>query len=198
MIIYDIEIKKAIHKKGEPKLDGIEYCKGWRDYAGMGISCLVANDYINGQYRLFMDDNIHDFLKLCKGRLVVGFNSVGFDNRIIEAMFGVNLDDQSYDILREMWIASGLKPTFGGKSHTGFSLDLTSGRNLGANKSGDGALAPIDYQEGRYGNLIDYCMRDVWLTSRLMDCIMDMGGLYSPKTKKFLEMKQIGYPGQSG
>jgi len=44
-IIYDIEIAKAIPSKSEPKEEGVEYCKGWGDHAGMGIACLCAHDY---------------------------------------------------------------------------------------------------------------------------------------------------------
>jgi hypothetical protein len=49
-LIFDTEIIKAIHdpKKGE-RLDGIEYCAGWGDHAGMGIAtvsmCWLTEDY---------------------------------------------------------------------------------------------------------------------------------------------------------
>jgi hypothetical protein len=37
--VFDLEIIKAIPPKdAADRLDGIEYCNGWTDYQGMGIS----------------------------------------------------------------------------------------------------------------------------------------------------------------
>ncbi len=56
MLIYDVEIAKAVQGKGETRIDGVQYCKGWTDYAGMGVACVCAYDVNEARYRVFMQD----------------------------------------------------------------------------------------------------------------------------------------------
>lgn len=181
-IVYDIEIKKAIEDKKSPRLDGIEYCAGWGDHAGMGISSVAVYEYVTDRYRVFMSDNISEFQHLVDDAdLIVGFNSIPFDNAVCRAN-GINVpDEKSYDLLREIWAAAGLGPRFTYPSHMGFSLDAVAAVNLGANKSGNGALAPVQFQRGQYGSLIDYNLTDVWLTKRLYDRARVLGFLRDPR-----------------
>ena len=85
MIVYDLEIVKAILGKNESPKAGVEYCEGWHDHKGMGISVLTAYDYDTDRYHVFMEDNLKDFEKLCEGRLVIGFNSIHFDDKVCAA-----------------------------------------------------------------------------------------------------------------
>ncbi len=186
VLIYDIEIKKAICSKNDIRQDGIEYCEGWHDHANMGIACIGVYDYIEDRYRLFMDDNMEDFFHLCDARdLLVGFNSIAFDNAVINA-HGPRLTEASkfYDILVEVWKAAGLGSKFEYPSHAGFGLDAICKANFGTAKSGNGALAPVDFQRGRYGNLVDYCLNDVRLTKQAFDRIVESGVLLDPRDPK--------------
>ena len=90
---------------------------------------------------------------------------------------------QNYDLLRELWAADGLDPDrFNPKRHGGFSLDTCCKANLSAGKSGDGALAPINWQLGFYGEVITYCLRDVMLLRRLVrQAIRNDGELNHPR-----------------
>jgi hypothetical protein len=38
----------------------------------------------------------------------------------------------------------------------------------------DGALAPEKWQRGRFGEVIDYCMKDVFLTARLVSMLPEL------------------------
>jgi hypothetical protein len=183
MLVYDIEIAKAIQGRGEKKIKGIKYCGGWRDFDNMGIACLCAYDYAEDRYRVFMEDNMSDFLELANyADFIVGFNSHNFDNQLILAEFGIDFSDKTFDILREIWKSEGLDPDkFSIKTHGGFGLDDLSRVNFARNKTGNGALAPIDFQQGRYGSVIDYCVSDVKLTKMLMDRILHKAFLTSPK-----------------
>lgn len=185
MIIFDCEIKKAIAKKNEPLLDGIEYCDGWRDFANMGISCIGAYDYDADRYRVFMEDNLVEFDDLIRQHdVIVGFNSLGFDNRLIQAHdlgLSIDVDARSYDLLVEIWKAAGLGPQFEYPSHMGFGLDACCKANFGTQKSGHGAFAPIDYQRGNYGRLVDYCLNDVVLTKQLLDLVIVGGPVRDPR-----------------
>ena len=100
VLIYDIEIKRAILGKNEEPIDGIDYCAGWQDHANMGISCIGAYDYAADRYRVFMDDNYAEFTNLVAGRdVIVSFNGLAFDNRVCAAHGIAVPDDKSYDIL---------------------------------------------------------------------------------------------------
>ncbi len=170
-LIYDIEIKKAILGRNENKIDGIEYCKGWGDHIGMGISCLCAFDYSTGKYRVFTDSNQSDFAELCKNRVTVGFNNHGFDEKVLKDCWNIE-PAESVDIL------IGIKKTTG--THAGYGLDNCCEANFGVKKSGSGALAPVEWQRGNIGHVIDYCINDVYMTKRLFDMIRTVGGIRSP------------------
>lgn len=188
MLIYDCEIIKAIPNKKEEALEGIEYCEGWKDYEGMGISVIGVYDYIEDRYRVFMQDNFDEFQKLIEDReIIVGFNQIGFDNNLAEANGIMISHKEHYDILAEIWKADGLGTEFKYPSHIGYGLDAVCEINFGINKTGNGALAPIDWQKGHIGKVSDYCLNDVKMTKKILDHIINYGQLQSPKEEKILE-----------
>lgn len=198
MLIYDIEIKKAILGKGEDLLVNIDYCDGWDDHANMGVSCIGAYDYVEDRYRVFMDDNYSEFKDLIARRnLIIGFNNINFDNRVIHA-YGLidythealqELEDKSYDLLQAIWQSAtgveGIHRNFDFKVHMGYGLDACIKANFPevGGKTGHGALAPVDYQQKKFGSLVDYCLSDVWLTKMLFDQVRDQGYMTNPKTQ---------------
>jgi len=185
MIVYDIEIEKGILGKKDKPIEGIEYCDGWDDHANMGISTISAYDYDEDRYRVFCRDNFDEFQALVDNTdIVAGFNSIAFDGRVF-AVHGIDVPlGKSYDLLVEVWKAHGLGSQFKFPSHIGFGLDAIAGINLKTGKTGHGALAPVQWQQGKIGSVIDYCLADVWLTKRLIDTVLNHGILLSPKTKK--------------
>lgn len=190
MIIYDAEIIKAIADKKHPHQVGIEYCEGWRDFKGMGVSVVCAYDYNEERYRVFLKDNFSSLQALFDQHdLLVGFNNLRFDNPLLGASELLAPAFKSYDILREIWQAAGIGPEFRFPTHLGYGLDAVLRANLpGMAKSGDGAMAPIWWQQGEIGKVVDYCLEDVRLTKRLFDIIMDTGELQCPKAGKTLNI----------
>lgn len=186
VLIYDLEILKAIPGK-ESRVEGVEYCAGWGDHANMGITVLGVYDYALDQYRVFCDDNRGEWAVLvassAEDTLFVGFNNIPFDNAVMRATPGwwTPGDERCYDLLRETWASAGLGPEFVYPTHAGFGLEAMCKINFGLKKSGNGALAPIDWQHGRFGTVIDYCLNDVMLTKRLFDAIMRSEEIKSPK-----------------
>lgn len=182
MLIYDCEIKNAIPEQGGDKMKYIRYCNGWSDFRGMGIACIAAYDYTDDRYRVFCEDNFAVFQALADThKIIIGFNSIGFDNRLC-AENGLRVEDQkSYDILVKIWKAAGLGPVFESPSHCGFSLDAVCRANFGAGKTGHGTVAPVLWQAGRIGEVIDYCINDVRLTKRLFDQILRYGWIVNPR-----------------
>jgi len=181
-LVYDLEIVKGIIKKGEEKLEDIEYCKGWHDHEGMGVSVIGAYDSVQDTFRVFCADNFGEFEDLMNDRgVLVSFNGVGFDNKVLTAN-EINVpEDKCYDILREIWICCGYNPDkFYWKTHGGFGLDAMAEANYLGGKTGHGALAPVDWQRGNIGAVIDYCLQDVRLTRDLFR-LLHVKELISPK-----------------
>ena len=184
MFVYDAEIIKAIQGKGESRVDGIEYCEGWHDYEGMGISVVCGYDYYTDRYRVFMEDNFEELRDVFREHPgpFVGFNNIGFDNRLLRANDIFPDDGRCYDILKEIWVSAGLAPEFQYPSHIGYGLDDVLQVNFnGLQKSGNGAQAPVLWQLKQYAQVVDYCLDDVRLTKKVLDEILKTGRLINPK-----------------
>lgn len=194
MIIYDCEIKKAILGRGEDPIQDIEYCGGWRDVENMGISVIGAYDYTTDKYSIFMDDNLNEFQELVdQAHSIAGFNSLAFDNKLCEAN-GINIQSKKhYDLLVEIWRGAKLRDSFEYPSHLGYGLDACAEKNLNAKKTGWGGLAPVDYQRGNFGGLINYNLNDVYLTKRLIDIAVRDGFIQNPKFSGRIKVQPPAY-----
>lgn len=187
MLVFDIEIFKAVpspQTKDLPK--DIQFCEGWHDHANMGVSVVCAYDYREDRYRVFTRKNLVEFQALidetvARKEWVGGFNSVAFDAEVLKHS-GITIPlNRHYDLLREIWRAAGLVPFFASEAHKGFSLDLCAHANFDEAKSGNGAYAPVQWQRGEYGAVIDYCLQDVRLTKKLIDKVVFDGWLHDPR-----------------
>lgn len=186
MIVYDLEIRRAVQAKGDERMEGVEYCKGWTDYAGMGISCLVAFDCDAAIYRVFMGDNLSSFNELAnRTDRVVGFNNITFDDQVCMAAGVVWQKEKSIDLARLIWRAAGIPE---GEHPKGLSLDAICQANKLGGKTGNGLMAPVMFQRGEYGGLIDYCVADVGLTLKLYRRIFSDGGIIDPRDGKWLRV----------
>lgn len=170
VIVYDVEIVKCIPDKNAPRDPALEYCKGWNDYAGMGFSIVAAWDLSDGPLgmpHIYMRDNLAAFARLIDNRIVAGFNTNGFDDKLMAA-HGVKV--QSYDLLAELRAACGEPRQYVyGKTAKGRTLDDVARVNLdGMQKSGHGAHAPVAWQRGCVGEVVDYGLRDVALEVALV------------------------------
>jgi hypothetical protein len=174
MLVFDGEIKKAILRKGENQIPGIEYCEGWKDFVGMGISVIAVYDFIGMKYRVFLEDNLSELKKLIEDRaFVIGFNNESFDNKLLVA-HGIDIpEEKSFDLLKAIREATG---TF-----KGLGLGAICEANFTTSKNGDGAFAPILWQQKQYGKVIDYCLNDVNMTLNILNRIMEIGYLIDPR-----------------
>jgi hypothetical protein len=184
-LVYDLEIVKGIPNKGEPLERGIEYCGGWTDHRGMGISVIGVYDFLEDRYRVFCKDNFQEFFDLIDERaLRIGFNNVGFDNKVLNALEGYapydDLDSSDvmpskgyYDILQELYLCAG-------RRFKGSGLNNICELNGLGSKSGHGALAPVLWQRGQVGAVIDYCLNDIKMTKDLF-LLSQKGPIKSPQ-----------------
>ncbi len=154
-LFYDCEIKNLI----EP-WEGYKSCKGWQDFKGMGIAVIGTFSLEKGYY-CFFDSELKDFENFAQSfEQVVGFNSINFDDRLLLAN-GVRIQT-NYDLLEKVRYASGQPRKYvRGLTRAGYSLEALAKANLRFAKTGSGALAPKLWQEGRIGQVIDYCLNDV-------------------------------------
>lgn len=176
IVIYDIEILRAIRRPNEEVIPGVEYCGGFDDHENCGISTLCAYEEApDGSImaQVFCADNLKEFQTVVdQARWVIGFNNSKFDDKVCLANGIVIPFSKSIDLLRQMWIAAGLDPdNYQKETHAGFGLDAVCKLAFGVGKSLDGYRAPIEWQRGNYGKVISYCLRDVALTYRLFERI---------------------------
>lgn len=189
LVVYDCEILNVIPDsitKLAPE-PGINYCKGWGDHEGMGISVICA--YVWGEgYRVFMADNASDFSALAGSddTILVGFNNKAFDDKLIAAHFKLFTvpEHRSWDLLREFRRAKGGNPDAPG-SGTGGLNGLALANFLQGKQST--ANAPRDWQQGLHGKVIDQCLNDVMLTKKLVELALDYR-LRDPATGRKLAM----------
>lgn len=198
-LVYDLEIVKGIALPGEERFPDIEYCRGFDDHANMGISVLAAFDYETGRTHVYFEDNLSDFLELCAQRFpIVGFNNLSFDNPVVMATLGremeslSSLNAQSYDIMNEIWLSLRGR-------RKGYNLDACAAATVGIHKTGNGALAPVNWQRGRHGAVADYCIQDVHATRLLLDYVMEHGGIIDPVRGGHLPLRrpQDLFPGSA-
>lgn len=185
-LVYDVETKRCLPGSGD-WARGLDHCKGWTDYKGMGISVVAAYDFLNDAYMVFMDDNLHKFQNLIDQReYVIGFNSLRFDDCLCAA-HGVEVTT-SYDLLAEIRAAVKGMPKVETMGRRAYNLELLSQVNLGGGKFGTGAMAPMLWQRGRIGTLISYCLRDVQVTKALFDRRLN---LIDPNCNRSLRLRDL-------
>jgi hypothetical protein len=171
--VFDLEIKTPIK----------DCTHGWQSHDEMGVSCMVVWDYAEMRCRVFDDLNISEAAKmLCNYDVVVGFNTVGFDWKVLRSTYpefqqpDPGRRSADYDILREIWISLRLDPDhFQPSTHGGYKLDDVAFETIGMRKSGDGAHAPELFQAGKYAELIDYCIQDVNIERQLFEFVAKHG-----------------------
>jgi hypothetical protein len=193
--IYDLEIIRAIPPKNEAdRIAGIEYCSGWTDYVGMGISvgayCVL--DSATGEIRLpafctqtpaLLAAQLSDLSTL--GALIGGFNTPGFDDRLMAA-HGCPIQSD-FDIL-EMVRSSALREPGASLRGRSYSMAKIAEAN-GYAKTMSGENAPIEWQRGNRQQVIDYCINDVLIEAETLKRLL-LGTLVDPNTGKLLKWEE--------
>ena len=161
--VFDCEIKNVIDKV---KI-------GWGDHDKMGISVAVVFDYREMRFRVFDDSNASEFIALISKRdYLIGYNTIKFDVPLVNACWNHHIGPDTrqplhFDMLKEIYNIIGLKK--------GYTVDEVAQETIGMKKSGNGADAPIWYQNGEIGRVIDYCIQDVNVEKALFEHVASKG-----------------------
>lgn len=112
------------------------------------------------KYIAFMEDDISDFLNLmAKADLIVGFNQLWFDLPVLQKYADYKLSNlPNYDILIEFQKQAGFKIKLNDLCKANFDDDI---------KTDSYQQYKNYHKEGKWLELIDYCMNDVRLTHNL-------------------------------
>lgn len=189
MIIFDVEIKKGILGRNEVPIDGIQYCAGWRDFENMGVACVCTFDTETHLSRVFIDGALSELALYLMGKTTGGFNTRRFDVPCLAAQGIVIAQENHYDALEQIWLKLGLDADRFGSLHAGWGLDAVMQATFGLSKTGHGAMAPVWWQQGAYGRVIDYCLNDVWLEAKLCQYMIN-GGLVKAAGKEPLQFER--------
>jgi DEAD/DEAH box helicase domain-containing protein len=180
IVIFDCEIRALIPDHDKPRNPDLNYCQGWHDFEGMGISVVTAYDIKEAMPHVFMADNLLDFAKLVADRdLCVTFNGTMFDLPLLDAHGIVTPSQKHLDLARAIWAAAGVPA---GEHPKGLGLDALCWANNIPGKTGNGADAPRLWQSGQHGRLIDYCLGDTLATLRLYRLIASCNGCVDPRS----------------
>ena len=172
---------------------------GWDNKSALSLSIGCFFDYTSGSVqwfdRLLLEQTMQALV--CRQPLMVSFNGIQFDFALMRAILRklsadmppcvaparlqglTQLCDQfkalaarSYDILAEIWRADPESKYVKGLNSLG-AVCLANG--LGG-KTGAGAQAPRDWQEGKIAQTLNYCQQDVLLTKLLFELILKNNG----------------------
>lgn len=167
-ITYDVEILRPIPER-DGKADW-EYARSGR----CGISSTVLYDTGTGRYHVY---DLHTISKLIEhlneADVLIGFNNIEFDKRVVESVGKDTLWPPQVDILHEFRSNFSLK-------RGGWKLGMVCERTLGIGKTGDGESAPKLASQGRWGELFDYNLNDVHLTRLLFNHVQEHGWVVAP------------------
>jgi DEAD/DEAH box helicase domain-containing protein len=142
----------------------------------------VVGAYVSwiDEYIAFLEDEVKDFLNLLRQcDLVVGYNHLYFDLPVLQKYSDWDLGKlPGYDIMLEIEKKLGFK----------LKLDDVCKVNLGTKKTDSFEKYKHYYWEGKWKELIDYCMNDVRLTEEIFRMITATQTL---KYNDLIEIKEV-------
>ncbi len=168
IVYFDLETKYSADEVG-----------GWNRIEDMGMSVGVVWDSHDERFQVYLDHQVPDLVDHCRrADLVVGFNHVSFDYRVLA---GARYADQqqrsrlhtelaglpNFDMLVE------LKKQLGHR----LKLEAVARPTLGTGKSADGLQALEWYKLGEIDKIIEYCKMDVQVTRDLYLHALEHGKL---------------------
>lgn len=168
--VFDLETIRSAEEVG-----------GWTNTHKMGVSVAVVYDSEINDFVSYLEHEVDKLIHhLTSLDLVVGFNNKRFDNRVLSAYTGVQLERlPTLDLLEEIHNYLGYR----------LSLDRLAQQTLGTRKTADGLQALAWYKEGRIDLIQHYCKKDVEITRDILYYALEQGFLlFANKAKQVVRL----------
>ena len=141
-----------------------------RDSDKMGMSIGVTYSTARGDYKIYGEPEVEELIKeLQRADLVVGFNHIRFDYRVLE---GYSIFDFSQVPSLDMLIV--LNEKLGHR----LKLDSIAQATLGCEKSAEGLQALEWFKQGKMAEIAEYCCFDVKITKLVHEYAAAHGHLF--------------------
>lgn len=184
IVVYDCEIENVI--------DGVNVTWSTHDKMGLSVACLY--DYRTDDWHVYLKNDLQAICdRLKTADLVVGFNTEGFDEKLLRGLGGDMPEKiKNFDMLYHSRIATGWNPK--DRFPKGLRLDNHLEHMFGKEnmKTTHGENAPIWWQEGRHGEVISYCLADVKRERMLFEHIVEHGWVSTEEHgKRYIDLSVI-------
>jgi DEAD/DEAH box helicase domain-containing protein len=158
-IVFDLETQRSADEVG-----------GWKNIHQLGLSVAVAYVAAEDVYRVYREEEVGSLVELLRSApLVVGFNIINFDYRVLSSYTDIKLANlPTRDLLADIYKQLGFR----------LRLDDVAMSTLNTPKSADGLQAIQWYREGKWDELIEYCKQDVKVTRDLFEFGRQHGCVY--------------------
>jgi DEAD/DEAH box helicase domain-containing protein len=158
-LVFDVETQRSFEEVG-----------GRQNMRDLGISVAVAYVAAEDSYRVYREAELAALVELLRSApLVVGFNVIDFDYRVLSRYTGFNLSTlPTRDLLADIHKQLGFR----------LKLDDVALSTLNTPKSADGLQAIQWYRDGNWDELIKYCKQDVKVTRDLFEFGRQHGCVY--------------------
>ncbi|MEW6610239.1 MAG: ribonuclease H-like domain-containing protein [Patescibacteria group bacterium] len=127
----------------------------------LGVSVVGTYDSEEDKYRAYREEELNELeQKLSRKPMLVGFNIKGFDIPVLQPHLSLSLVSLPVvDIMDDLALSLGYR----------VSLESVARGTLGKGKTGHGLEAIRLYREGKWDELIEYCLQDVRLTKEIYE-----------------------------
>ncbi len=149
-LVFDLETQRSAHEVG-----------GWNNARDMGLSCAVVYASGTQQFETYYEKDVKSLVeRLTQAELVVGFNTLGFDYKVLSGYLAFE-----YQAINNLDLLADLHRRLKFR----VSLDNVAQATLGEKKSANGLQALVWWQEGKLEKIVEYCRQDVLVTKNIYE-----------------------------
>ncbi len=151
-VVLDIETQDPISNAG---------------YDGLRISVIGVYFYETDSYEAFFEDDLPKlWTRLEHADRIIGYNTKGFDNPVINNYYPGDINNvPQLDLLEKIHGSLGYR----------IKLGHVAEATIGEGKSGSGLRAVELWKEGKLDELSEYCLQDVKVTKDIYDFALEHG-----------------------
>jgi DEAD/DEAH box helicase domain-containing protein len=160
VVVFDVETQNLFEQVGGPQ-----------NAHKLLVSVAVSYDVDAGEYSVFTHDTVPALVEQLFGaRLVVGYNTIKFDYRVLRPYTDRRLNQlPTLDIFDHLYRRTNFRSR----------LDTVASETLGEHKSGHGLEAYEWWKAGEVQKVVDYCRDDVRLTYEVYKYGKEHGAVFT-------------------